>query len=60
MVGPETAPRACKFGADAIDKLRTRALAYDEISASFRTDRLRARLVTVDIKRAQGQGDADG
>jgi hypothetical protein len=44
----------------AIDKFQSRELAYDEISACFRTNRLRARLVTVDIKRAQRQGEADG
>jgi hypothetical protein len=48
------------FKATAIDKFGRRELAYDEISACFRTDRLRARLVAVNIKRAQRQGDADG
>ena len=49
-----------KFRAAAIDKFGRGELGYDEILACFRTDRLRARLVAVNIKRAQRQGDADG
>ena len=41
--------RRRRFRGIGIDKLGIRELAYDEIPACFRTDRLRARLVLVDF-----------